>query len=85
MPLAKQQQYITEQDYLEGEKIGDIRHEYINGQVFAMTGASKRHNRIAGNCYRALSEAGNCEVYQSDIKVRLAERKTYYYPDLSDC
>ncbi len=85
MPLARQSDYISEQDYLDGEKVGDIRYEYVDGQVFAMAGASKRHNRIGLNIATALDAAGQeqgCEIFTSDIKVRLAWRKTYYYPDV---
>ncbi len=82
MSLARQPDSISEQDYLDGEKFSDIRHEYVDGQVFAMAGSSKRHNRIAGNFYRSFMNKGDCEAYQSDIKVRLQHRKTYYYPDV---
>lgn len=82
MSLARQSDYISEQDYLDGEKASDVRYEYVDGQVFAMAGSSKRHNRIAGNFYRFFLDRGDCEVYQSDIKVRLRHRKTYYYPDV---
>ena len=77
--------YITEQEYLEGEKISELRHEYIDGDVYAMAGSSRRHNRIAGNLYIALSGAsGNtpCDVFNADLKVRIDSRKTYYYPDV---
>lgn len=81
--LAQSNSYIPENDYLEGEKSSQTRHEYVDGQVYAMAGSSKRHNRIAGNIYRKLAEADpNCEAYLSDIKVRISERKTYYYPDV---
>ena len=82
-PLAKQ--YITEQEYLDGEKISEVRHEYIDGEVYAMAGSSRRHNRIAGNLYIALSSASRdtpCDVFSSDLKVRINQRKTYYYPDV---
>ena len=77
--------YISEHEYLEGEKLSSERHEYVDGQVYLMAGASKRHNRIAGNCYRAFMDAGNsqCEAFMGDLKVRASkQRKTYYYPDV---
>lgn len=75
---------ITEAEYLEGEGLADVRHEYVNGYVYAMAGSSKRHNRIAGNIYRRLSEMPDtdCESYIGDIKVRINEGKSYYYPDV---
>ena len=83
MSLVSQLDYISEQDYLAEEKLRDIRHEYVNGQVFAVAGSSKRHNRIAGNLYRLFAaERSDYEVYLSDIKVRLQQRKTFYYPDV---
>ena len=47
---------ISEQEYLEGELHSDIKHEYIDGVIYAMSGASAAHNRLAGNLYR---EFGN--------------------------
>ncbi len=76
---------ISESDYLEGEKYSQIRHEYVAGQVFAMSDTSRAHNRIAGNLFtwlRGKTAGTPCEVYMSDIKVRIAHRETYYYPDL---
>ena len=74
--------YIDEQEYLEGEKLADNRHEYVDGKVYAMAGSSKRHNRIALNLVMALNTKAPCETYSSDIKVRIAERNSYYYPDV---
>ncbi|MEB4591153.1 Uma2 family endonuclease [Candidatus Thiothrix sp. Deng01] len=87
MSVTKQQEdhYITEAEYLEGEKFAEERHEYIDGRIYSMAGASKRHNRIAGNCYRAFMDnsGGQCEAFMGDLKVRAStQRKTYYYPDV---
>lgn len=82
-PVAKQ--YITEQEYLEGEKISEIRHEYIDGKVYAMAGSNRRHNNIALNLSFALKQSSrgtSCEVFSSDLKVRINQRKSYYYPDV---
>ena len=57
----------------------------VNGQVYAMAGTSKRHNRIALNLAIALNSNADktpCEVYTSDIKVRIEQRKSFYYPDV---
>jgi len=76
--------YISEQEYLEGEKLADLRHEYVDGQVIAMAGTSKRHNRILGNIYRALMATlqQNYDAYIADIKVRIEQHNSYYYPDV---
>ena len=74
---------VTIKDYLEGELHSKIKHEYIDGQVYAMAGASTNHNRIVANLSR---ELGNhlrhtaCEPFASDMKVQVAE--DFYYPDV---
>lgn len=76
---------MTPQEYLEWEPTQELRYEYIDGAVFAMTGGSKPHNRIAGNLYTALdsylAEKG-CEVYFADVKVQVSLRGPYHYPDV---
>ncbi len=83
MALNYQQHWISEHDYLEGERISTIRHEYIDGDVYAMAGASKNHNRIAANVLRKLGEHLEntpCEPFSSDMKVKVG--KNYFYPDV---
>lgn len=78
-------EYLSEQDYLAGEKLAKERHEYVDGQVFAMAGASKRHNEICLNIallLRSGAKNNPCRVFSSDIKVRIGKRKSYYYPDV---
>ena len=83
MALNYQQHWISEHDYLEGERISTIRHEYIDGDVYAMAGASKNHDRIAGNIFRKFGEHLEntpCEPFSSDMKVKVG--KNYFYPDV---
>jgi len=81
------QEKISEEDYLEGELHSDIKHEYIDGEVYAMSGAKAAHNRIAGNIYRKFGnhlEGSPCEAFTSDMKVKTGSN--YFYPDvLVDC
>lgn len=81
------QQFISEAEYLAGEKISDIKHEYIDGDVFAMAGASASHNRLSLNIATAFNVhlAGKpCQPYISDMKVNVGTK--YFYPDvLVDC
>ncbi len=77
--------YLSEEEYLAMEMASQERHEYVDGAIFAMTGASRAHNLIAGNLYSFLhTQVKNtpCHVYMSDIKLKIAERRTYYYPDI---
>ena len=78
-------EYISEQAYLENETLSEMKHEYIDGNVYAMAGASKNHQRIVANLGRHLGNYLNdsfCDVFFSDIKVRIDEGKQYFYPDL---
>jgi Uma2 family endonuclease len=73
--------------YLAGERVSEIRHEYINGRVHAMVGASDRHNLIAGNVFVLLRQLANprgCQVFISDMKVYLniGGEDILYYPDV---
>ena len=77
--------YLTEAEYLAHEAVATERHEYVDGQVYGMAGASKQHNRIARNFINRLEDAANqhgCEIFFSDIKVRVEKYKAYYYPDV---
>jgi Uma2 family endonuclease len=61
----------------------DIKHEYINGQVYAMAGGSRAHGRISSNVVRTLEDAlgdGPCNVYNSDVAARLSPM-CFTYPD----
>lgn len=78
---------VSEQDYLQGELTSDIKHELINGHVYAMAGASANHERIAGNIYRKFGnhlDGSACEPFGSDMKVKVGSN--FFYPDVSvDC
>jgi Uma2 family endonuclease len=77
--------YISEQEYLEDEKIRDIKHEYFNGEIFAMSGASTNHQRIISNLVMNMGfhlKGTPCEVFSSDMKVRADKGKKYFYPDV---
>jgi Uma2 family endonuclease len=86
MFVSKNNFYISPEEYLEGERVSPIKHEYRRGHVYAMTGAKKPHIIIASNLVRLY---GNhlldtpCLVLTSDIKVRLEEANCYYYPDVA--
>lgn len=85
MVANPQFQYMSPQEYLEWEKTQELRHEYIDGEVFAMTGGTKPHNRIAGNLFTKLDDflaEKDCEVYISDVKVQISSSGPYHYPDV---
>ena len=75
---------LTMEEYLELEESATVRHEYVGGEIFAMVGATKRHNRIVGNFLARLWEAargGDCRVYSESVKLRVAD-DVIYYPNM---
>lgn len=75
--------FISEAEYLAGEKIAETKHEYIDGEVFAMAGASASHNRISLNVatlFNVHLDGKPCQPYMSDMKVKVGTK--YFYPDV---
>jgi len=75
--------WISEEDYLAGELTSEIKHEYIDGCVYAMAGASRNHERIAGNVFgelRNFLKKKPCEPFRSDLKIKTGSR--FFYPDV---
>ena len=86
MTLSKRHAYFTPEDYLEIERISPIKHEYLQGQLVAMAGASKAHVIITGNLSAFLVNhlrGTGCLSYAVDMKVRLPSLNLFYYPDLA--
>jgi Uma2 family endonuclease len=76
---------VSVEEYLELERRSDVRHEYVDGVMFAMAGEKRRHNRLAGRVYvllLALAEARKCEVVVENVKVRTRGTR-YRYPDIA--
>ena len=77
--------YMTPQEYLEWEAIQEMKHEYIDGEVFAMTGGTVPHNLISGNLYALLKShlrGKACRVLFADVKVQISEAGSFHYPDV---
>lgn len=78
--------FISAADFLEGERSSKIKHEYFAGEVFAMAGASERHNLIAGNTFASLHaqlRRRTCNVYPSDMRIKISQTGLYTYPDIA--
>ncbi len=78
---------IAVKEYLDGELHSEIKHEYIDGRVYAMGGASRAHGLIVNALAFALTpiaRSKRCQLFISDMKVRLdiAGKSLFYYPDL---
>ena len=75
----------SESDYLAYEAQSPVRHEYIAGEIFAMTGASVRHNIIALNLATALRthlRGSPCRALMEGVKLYLKKERSYFYPDV---
>ena len=89
MALPDSSTSMTEAEYLEFERQSDVKHNYRRGQVFevfAMTGASRKHNLICSYTLNALINAlgdGDCEVYPSGMRVKAESMRSFTYPDIS--
>ena len=72
-------------DYFELESFSPVRHEFIDGYVYAMAGGSTAHGLISANVIallRPLLRGGPCRVFSSDVKVQVSSSR-YVYPDAS--
>jgi Uma2 family endonuclease len=77
--------YVTPEEYLAFERGCEYRNEYLNGEIRAMTGASREHNLIGLNIaseLRARLKGRPCEVYHTDMRVRVPSANVYTYPDV---
>jgi Uma2 family endonuclease len=75
----------TPQEYLALERDSPQRNEYFNGEIFAMGGASEKHNLIVGNVFASLHtqmRGKPCKVYSSDMRVKISQTGLYTYPDV---
>lgn len=87
MATASKITLISTEDYLANELKSDVKHEYIDGQVYAMAGAHSNHNRLTATLIRKIGnhlDGKQCQPYASDMKVKIGTK--FFYPDvLVDC
>ena len=76
---------MTSDEFLRWDETQTIRHEFVDGEVFAMAGGEDWNATMAGNVYMALRQhlSGTpCRAYMSDVKVRVERANAYFYPDV---
>ncbi len=86
MASAALKTHYTVEQYLALERKAPFKSEYFDGCITAMSGASREHNRIAGNLYRKISdqlENGPCEAFIGDLRVCVSPTGLYTYPDVT--
>ncbi len=78
--------FVSPEQYLETERRALEKHEYYQGEVFAMSGASVKHNRIFSNLFVDIGQklkGKGCTLYSSDLRIHIPENTLYTYPDIS--
>jgi Uma2 family endonuclease len=82
--MILRQMALTPEQYLEIERAAEFRSEYLNGQMFAMSGATARHNILVNNIAAALRAQikGRCQYFTTDLRLLIPFTGLYTYPDL---
>lgn len=85
MSSTAAQTYLPPEEYLAWERKADTKHEYLRGEIIAMSGASRVHSlivtNISGELYIQLKER-TCEVHTNDMRVQTSPEISYFYPDV---
>jgi len=84
--IAYGKQKFTIEEYLQMERASEQKHEYFNGEIFAVSGAGRKHNVIFRNLYGELAyrlRGKPCQPYGSDLRIHIPENTLYTYPDIS--
>lgn len=85
MSTASDFSRMTREEYLAFERDSETKHEFLDGEVFAMSGASLRHNYIAGNLFAGLHarlQGTDCSPFIGDMRVKVDPTGLYTYPDV---
>jgi Uma2 family endonuclease len=85
MVTSQRYRYIAPEEYLANEAQSQVKHEYVDGQVYAMAGGSDAHATIALNLASGLRNhirGTGCRVFMSDMKARIEPLNIFYYPDV---
>ena len=85
MSSAAKQTYTTPEEYLARERLAETKSEYYDGQIYAMSGATRPHNLVAGNLFAEINvqlRGRPCEVYSNDMRVCVRATGLYTYPDI---
>jgi Uma2 family endonuclease len=84
--MQLQEKYYSAEEYLALEEASEFRSEYIDGQIFPMSGGTPDHNRLTGNIYRYLDDVAdarqNLSVFFTDMRLWVPQARTHTYPDV---
>ncbi|WP_446008365.1 Uma2 family endonuclease [Candidatus Electrothrix sp.] len=82
---VQSQSWISPEEYLNIERRSTSRSEYVDGEMFAMAGATRQHNRISSNLVSEINQhikSGDCNIYSSDLRVHVPSTGYFTYPDI---
>lgn len=85
MGNAPSQLTLSAEDFLAWEAVQQTRHEFVDGEIFAMAGAEDNHVSVSGNVYMALRQhlqGTPCRAFMADMKVHVAAANSFFYPDV---
>lgn len=84
--MPPERAHLSVAQYLESEAKSLRKREFVDGEIYAMSGASRRHNQITSNLHIlagvAAKDIRDCQVFGSDMKLHVESRNSFYYPDL---
>ena len=83
---ALKDNYISPEEYLERERLALDKHEYYQGKVFAMSGASLKHNQVFSRLFAEIGyklKGKSCQPFGSDLRIHIPKNTLYTYPDIS--
>ena len=88
MNAAEKMTAISIDEYLDGELASEVRHEFVDGMIYAMVGDTRNHSLVASRLIATLTrqlDGSFCVAFGSDFKIRIQQRKRtfFYYPDVS--
>jgi len=78
--------YVSAEEYLIAERAATEKHEYYQGEIFAMSGALRKHNEIFSNLFTEIGsklKGKGCKPYGSDLRIHIPSNTLYTYPDLT--
>lgn len=74
--------HLTQEEYLERERKAEFKSEYLDGEMFAMAGASSRHAQIVANLIFEFRRSSECRVWANDVRLNIPATGLFTYPDL---
>ncbi len=82
--MTSRTEYVTIEEYFLLEEAAPAKHEYVEGKIVDMAGATEEHNQIVSNLIREVGwflKGGDCNIFPSDFRVTTPAEKNYFYPD----